>query len=106
MSGFNGGFGVIKGADGLDKLIKHLKGDDGVVERTIPIKKEWQVQMEKMLNMEKVAKAAVERFEKEKRKFWATIEMELDMFDRNMRFNKKKMEIEVMKEEEDDEDED
>lgn len=74
-----------------------------VVERSIPMKKEWRAAKQKLSDATKEFQTQTKKAFSlaEKRKtlhsaFWALVEQDLNIFDQNMRYNKDSDEIEII----------
>lgn len=96
----------------LDKLIEEVKemvdSKDRVVERTIPLRKEWKKTMKEMQDAKDEAADAMRGVQKlmdkantKKSAFWAQVESDLDDYSTSMRFNCDTQEIDIFARQED-----
>lgn len=101
--------------DFMKLLANHLLDDDKdrKVEKSIPIRAEWLPLCDEMTKLQeqikekqKEMKSLVFEMVTKKQKFWATVESDLGIYDRQMHLNHKTKEVEIYAEEKDEEDED
>lgn len=82
------------------------------VERTIPVRPEWKEKAKKCKEAAARGHELYEELMKQRqvfetytKSFWSTVEIDLGIYDRNMRLNTETMEIEILSKSEEDEDE-
>lgn len=95
------GFGPFSGGE-IEHLMAHIKegGNKEVVLKSIPAKKEWIDEQNRMLKTLQKLKEQMEEVEADKKKLWAIIELDINDFRTNKRFNDETGEIEILGEKE------
>ncbi len=107
-------FGFSMGGGDLSELLEALKGaigqkdEDRKVKKSVPARKEWvkmhddiHVKVLKATKMVEALEALTDEMEADKKKWWATIELGLDDFTTDKRWNTENKEVEILVEKED-----
>jgi len=93
--------------EGLHRMLSDIIGgikddDDSDVIKTIPLKKEWKKLHSETIQSLNKGKQFVAQADTLRRKMWADIELDTGIYDKRMRYNRKKQVIEVRDSEDDD----
>lgn len=81
--------------EGMEIEIGHKKKEN--VEKTILIKKDWLPLYKKLMDASKEVSKATVLHRHAKSEFWLKVETELDLFHKDMKLDKKNMEIQILK---------
>jgi hypothetical protein len=89
-----------KAIDSLKDLVEHIKQIhdkcEGTVEKTIPIKPEWRKQIVELKNVESELEQLAAKRRTLKNAFWSRVEIDINTYDRSLRYNLDTDEIEVL----------
>lgn len=94
----------IGGGEGLGKLLRALKaavGDDDsdrLVKKAIPAKPEWVEGMKRLDDMHQQMHELDDKIQADRKKLWAQIELDMDDFSTDKRWNDETKEVEVLAE--------